>query len=217
MGRDRVSRFVDAILRDRRPPRFRATNEEAEQLRAAAALRGGRPEAGLPRPEFISALESRLRQAAEAPPPRRVLDRRSLLRGVGLAATAAAIGAVVERGVASPGNTVDGTEQARLVPPGATWQSVASLASLRAAGAVRFSAGPVEGYLIDRGTSVEALSAVCTHMGCTLGFNRSAGRLDCPCHGASFGLDGHPLSPEYLAPLPTIQARVNGDQVEVLA
>jgi len=80
---------------------------------------------------------------------------------------------------------------------------------------MRFSAGPVEGYVIDRGTTVEALSAVCTHMGCTLAFNRGAGRLDCPCHGASFGLDGRPLNREYVIPLPTIRARINGDQVEV--
>jgi len=216
-GRDRVARFVDAILRERRPPRFRATSDEADQLRAAAALRGGRPEAGLPRQEYVSALERRLRRAAEAPSPRRSLDRRAFLRGAGLAAAAATIGAVVERTLTSPSSQGDGSEAAHLVPPGATWRPVASLADLRAAGAVRFSAGPVEGYLIARGTTVEALSAVCTHMGCTLSFNRSAGRLDCPCHGASFRLDGRPLSPEYLAPLPSIQARIHDDQVEVFA
>jgi Rieske Fe-S protein len=61
------------------------------------------------------------------------------------------------------------------------------------------------------------VSAVCTHLGCLLDPNPAAGRLDCPCHGASFSLDGQPLSPTYTRPLPRLQTRINGDQVEVYA
>ena len=82
--------------------------------------------------------------------------------------------------------------------------------------ATRFSAGAVEGFLVRRGEAVEAISAVCTHMGCILRFNAAGARLDCPCHGASFSLDGVPLYHEYLTGLPRLQSRLNGGSVEVL-
>jgi Rieske Fe-S protein len=62
---------------------------------------------------------------------------------------------------------------------------------------------------------MQALSAVCTHMGCIVRFNADHGSLDCPCHGASFALDGSPINHDYLQALPRLQSRVNGDIVEV--
>ena len=46
----------------------------------------------------------------------------------------------------------------------------------------------VSGVLVMRtGTSTfEALSATCTHAGCTVGYNASAGQVVCPCHGGTF-------------------------------
>ena len=40
------------------------------------------------------------------------------------------------------------------------------------------------------GGSLRALTAVCTHLGCTVEFNASARTWDCPCHGSRFSLDG---------------------------
>jgi cytochrome b6-f complex iron-sulfur subunit len=41
--------------------------------------------------------------------------------------------------------------------------------------------------VIRTGTSTfEALSAVCTHAGCTLGFDSSSNKIVCPCHGGTF-------------------------------
>jgi len=42
----------------------------------------------------------------------------------------------------------------------------------------------------DEAGHVHAVSAVCTHLGCTVGFNRADRTWDCPCHGSRFDVDG---------------------------
>jgi nitrite reductase/ring-hydroxylating ferredoxin subunit len=96
-----------------------------------------------------------------------------------------------------------------------TWVPVASVDAVGAGQAVRFTSGAVEGFVVNRGGTIQAMSAVCTHMGCILKFNQSQERLDCPCHGASFNLDGSPLSHAYLSSLPTLRSRVRGGTIEV--
>ena len=56
--------------------------------------------------------------------------------------------------------------------------------------AVRFSTAAFDGFVVNDAGAVRALSSVCTHMGCTLHFRPDWQDLRCPCHGASFGLDG---------------------------
>ncbi len=55
-------------------------------------------------------------------------------------------------------------------------------------------AGPVnfkEGiYLIREPDEVFALSAQCTHLGCTLNYDAVSRRFACPCHGSVFTLSG---------------------------
>jgi Rieske Fe-S protein len=38
--------------------------------------------------------------------------------------------------------------------------------------------------------SVHAVSAVCTHLGCVLGWNPADRTWDCSCHGSRFAVDG---------------------------
>jgi cytochrome b6-f complex iron-sulfur subunit len=219
----RVSAFVDAILRDRRPPRFDASADEAELLRAASALRGGRPEADLPTADFVSALERRLRRTVDSEQSSRPLvDRRRFLAGAGIAAAAAVTAVGTERVVVALRDDSGSPQGSRmLVPESATWQPVATVADVRRLGAVRFTAGAVQGYaLVATDGSIDAVSAICTHMGCVVNYNAGRNRLDCPCHGATFQTDGTPNTRDYSSPLPALprlQSRISGDHVEVLA
>jgi thiosulfate dehydrogenase [quinone] large subunit len=73
--------------------------------------------------------------------------------------------------------------------------AIASTASVVQAGAVEFqvptaigNAAPGDpGIVVSLGGGTfAAFDAVCTHAGCTVGWNPAAGMLICPCHGATF-------------------------------
>ncbi len=61
--------------------------------------------------------------------------------------------------------------------------------------------------LIVRDTSgaLHAMSAICTHLGCLVKWSEQEEKVECPCHGAQFGLDGKVLggpAPDALAMIP---------------
>lgn len=53
---------------------------------------------------------------------------------------------------------------------------------------------------------VHACSAVCTHMGCLVGWNETDRSWDCPCHGSRFALDGSVIHGPAVTPLETVNA-----------
>ncbi|HEY4026014.1 MAG TPA: Rieske (2Fe-2S) protein, partial [Candidatus Dormibacteraeota bacterium] len=104
-----------------------------------------------------------------------------------------------------------------LVPAGASWLPVMAAAAVPDGAAMRFTTGAVEGFVVNQGGSHQAISAVCTHLGCILQ-PAGAGTLRCPCHRTAFRLDGSVLAHQLLqAPpsLPLLRTRVRDGQVEV--
>ena len=212
---DRLAIFVDALLRDRRPPRFPADPEEAPALFAASALKAAHPGADLPTADFISRLEQKLSaevaRAEQVPLAGSRVTRRTLLQVGGASVAAAMAGVLVDRALsadhAPPPNN--------LVVDRGWWLPVVSTAALQPGQAVRFSSGAVEGFVVNDAGDVRAMSAVCTHMGCILKFNQQEQRLDCPCHAASFNLTGAPMSRAYLSSLPQLRSRARDGHIEV--
>lgn len=215
---EQVHQFVDALLRVRRPRRFRVeTAEDAGALRMAAALVAeGNPSGAEPDPTFVQRLRGRVAAASGRAPP---TSRRSFLAAA-LAGLAAGLGGGfgLARFTQPAGSSVP-TPQSGGIPivrENGRWFPVARLSALAERATLRFTAGALEGHLVKRGNELTALSAICSHLPCTLVWRDADDDFLCPCHDATFHADGEQkfaLRP--YPPLTRFQAKVEGDQVFV--
>jgi Rieske Fe-S protein len=73
----------------------------------------------------------------------------------------------------------------------------------------RFRAGALEGFLVNAGHGIYAVSATCTHMGCMLSWLDGADTFLCPCHGAQYNADGTVLSGIARHPLPRLKVKAD--------
>lgn len=62
--------------------------------------------------------------------------------------------------------------------------------------------------------TLRVVSATCTHLGCTVRFNRLESSWDCPCHGSRFRVDGQVLEGPAIADLAPIATEVLEDALE---
>lgn len=220
-----LTRYIEDLIRSRRPRRFKASEDDAAMVRAAITLRAARPGSGEPTDEFVTSLHRKLAAELEPPPDRRpAAARRTFLRAAavaGGAAAAVAAGAAIDHEVTSrtepgPAPAAGGT----LTPSHGTWLTVAYSADLPN-GAVRpFTVNAVTGFIERADGQLRAVSGICTHQGCRLAFAARSARLVCPCHGATFALDGTVLThklPVPLEALPRIEVREAGGAVQVYA
>lgn len=45
-------------------------------------------------------------------------------------------------------------------------------------------------YIVHDEQGIYAMSAICTHLGCTVGWERNEGEYQCPCHGSKYDQEG---------------------------
>ncbi|MGC2854721.1 FAD-dependent oxidoreductase [Novispirillum sp. DQ9] len=67
------------------------------------------------------------------------------------------------------------------------------------------------GLARDRDGALHAVSAICTHMGCVLGWNGVEESWDCPCHGSRFSIDGDVLHGPAVADLEQFDVEAGAD------
>ncbi len=169
--------------------------------------------------------------------PRRAsfFSRRSLLTGSAVAAASlvvgTGIGAMAERSAATSSTSAShppapttgpGGYRMPLVEDGrGIWQFVGTLDQI-GDDAVRFVTDTIVGYVIrsdgdegEKAGEIIAMSAACTHMGCTVQWQSADHQFHCPCHDGIFTEYGK-ASPngrmKYLAPLPRMETKILNDK-----
>jgi menaquinol-cytochrome c reductase iron-sulfur subunit len=71
-------------------------------------------------------------------------------------------------------------------------------------------------FLIKTGeSSVDALSSVCTHLGCRVSWHAESAELRCPCHGGVFDRNGAVKAGPPPAPLTKLRTRIDGERILV--
>jgi cytochrome b6-f complex iron-sulfur subunit len=223
-----LRRYVDDLLRGRRPKPFRPDDFEAAQIRTAIDLQAARLGSDAPRQEFLTDLRRRLAAQLDdtAPPvPKPGATRRYVLVGTSAAAAAAVAAVSIDRSVvrSGQGQVADGDNNSgsgELTPNTGRWLRVAASAEVPDGVMRSFDLGSVVGFVRRVDGKLEAVSGVCTHQGCRLWFDAPDDRLRCPCHSTSFSPAGQvlthqlPIAPK---PLPTLMVREQGGAIEVFA
>lgn len=236
-----VDRYVNRLLRRRRPNPFAPTQDELAVMRTAIDLMAAAPDAQAPRPAFVERLrdqlseQERIDQGSEEPRPAwRPAARRRVLAAGALTATGAAVGIGADRMVViasgadhngpsgQPGPGPGPQPPAELTPTAGVWRDVAASADLAEGGVRPFDLGAVNGFLRRVSGRVQAVSGVCTHQGCRLDLAAARDKLSCPCHGATFTVAGvnltHPRQASGPLPaLPRLPVREQDGRIQVYA
>jgi cytochrome b6-f complex iron-sulfur subunit len=69
--------------------------------------------------------------------------------------------------------------------------------------------------IINTGTKIVALSAICTHQGCTVGYNSGVGDIECPCHGSTYSLSGSVTNGPAISPLRSYAVSQTGNVLTI--
>jgi cytochrome b6-f complex iron-sulfur subunit len=221
-----LRKYIDDLLRGRRPKPFQPDDFEAAQIRTAIELRAAGPESDAPSREFLNALHACLaEQMTGAPPevaptPKQNTTRRQVIVGTSAAAAAAVTAVSVDRLVIGGHAAEAPAASGQLTPNNGRWMRVAASSEVPDGVMHPFDLGSVNGFVRRVNGNPEAVSGVCTHQGCRLWFDASDDRLRCPCHSTSFAPSGQvlthqlPIAPK---PLPALMVREVNGVIEVFA
>ncbi|WP_156687293.1 Rieske (2Fe-2S) protein [Mycobacterium sp. Marseille-P9652] len=222
-----LRRYVDDLLRGRRPKAFEPDDFEAAQIRTAIEMRAARPGPdpdAAPRQEFLTDLHRRLAEQMSGPTTEPASayssTRRQVIVGTSAAAAAAVAAVSIDRAVIGATTVRSDVAAGQLTPSDGSWQRVAASSDVPDGGMHAFDLGSVNGFVRRVDGKLEAVSGVCTHQGCRLWFDAPDNRLRCPCHSTSFSPTGQvvthqlPIAPK---PLPTLMVREANGAVEVFA
>jgi cytochrome b6-f complex iron-sulfur subunit len=66
-----------------------------------------------------------------------------------------------------------------------------------------------------RGSGFIALSRICTHLGCLVGYDKFSNKLVCPCHAGEFDLEGNVLTGPATKPLVRYPLKITSDQITI--
>jgi nitrite reductase/ring-hydroxylating ferredoxin subunit len=204
---NRVEKIIAGLLRGRRLKLRGGDAEEKEAIIAAARLAGARQGPQRMHPAFRKRLAQELDQTA---PGSWVTRRTALVAGLGLAAGAA--GGVLFGRTGGPE-----TVNASIDPTNGHWTDVGALEEFSEGQGRRVTAGGVGAYVFRAGSSVTAVSSICSHLPCELSWDAADGHLLCPCHPAKFTPAGQPAVRYSLDALSKVHVRVTDQgRVEVL-
>jgi cytochrome b6-f complex iron-sulfur subunit len=139
------------------------------------------------------------------------LDRRQMLKRAGLVTAGVAAAGVLAACGSSGGSTNDTPSRST----GGGSRALAKVSDVPAGGALSVKDADGNELLLTQASAgtIVALSAICTHQGCTV--KGDGGELVCPCHGSVFDLSGGNVSGP--APKPLSQVDVHVVNGEVLA
>ena len=108
-----------------------------------------------------------------------------------------------------------------LVPPklpdlGADAVLAAKVSELKANSSKTFRFGARPGLLISTAPGeYRAMSATCTHLGCTVQYRPDLKEVWCACHNGLYDLNGHNVSGPPPRPLEQFDVQVRGDEIYV--
>jgi nitrite reductase/ring-hydroxylating ferredoxin subunit len=208
---NRVERIVADLLRGRRLKLRGGDAEEKEAIIMAARLAAIRQGPQRMSPAFRQQLARRL----ESAPQEGWLTRRAaLVAGLGVAAGAVGSG-VLGRSLQEPHAP---TTASVIKPDNGQWFDVGALDEFVPGQARLVKAGAVGAFVTRQGSSVSAVSSICSDLPCELWWDGSHSVLSCPCHNKNFTASGRSTDTVYpLPPLDVVMARItDAGRVEVL-
>jgi cytochrome b6-f complex iron-sulfur subunit len=150
------------------------------------------------------------------------MNRREFLTWVGIGGIASSLPVAIA--ACSPQNPPPASQTKQPASPIITprsdgFQSVGTVADLDSKGQILnpgFSAGSL--LVLRNPADSKTLAAVnptCTHKGCAVVWKTEEKLLLCPCHGSKFALNGKVISGVATKPLPTYEAKIEGNSVLV--